>query len=329
MGDFSESKASREEAELRAPFVRNDRFGEFGMGNLPTCLKAVLALESIFILPFRAVGSFLCLFLYWLVCRLSSPLPPQHRAAIVVPMGKLACRSCLFCIGFFKVEWVLDPAAGQGPRAGGIVSNHCSWADILLHMSHSFPAFVARDSTANLPFIGIISQMMSCLYVNRNRTGRNQAGVADLVKQRMEDEAAGRTGVEKRPLLLFPEGTTSNGEYMLPFKTGAFLAGVPVQPVVIKYHRGTIWPTWETIPPLRHLFLLLCHPRHSVTFLELPVYVPNEAEKADPKLYADNVRKMMMEHSGTKDTRATFEDKMRYLTMLKKQYGKALPKKSE
>lgn len=36
-----------------------------------------------------------------------------------------------------------------------------------------------------------------------------------------------------------------------------------------------------------------------------------------------------MEHSGTKDTRATFEDKMRYLTMLKKQYGKALPKKSE
>lgn len=31
--------------------------------------------------------------------------------------------------------------------------------------------------------------------------------------------------------------------------------------------------------------------------LQLPVYVPNEAEKADPKLYADNVRKMMVRSS--------------------------------
>ena len=31
------------------------------------------------------------------------------------------------------------------------------------------------------------------------------------------------------------QGTTSNGEYLLPFKTGAFLAGEPVQPVILKY----------------------------------------------------------------------------------------------
>lgn len=32
-----------------------------------------------------------------------------------------------------------------------------------------------------------------------------------------------------------PQGTTSNGTCLLPFKTGAFLAGLPVQPVIIKY----------------------------------------------------------------------------------------------
>lgn len=39
----------------------------------------------------------------------------------------------------------------------------------------------------------------------------------------------------KRPLLLFPEGMTSNGTHILPFKSGAFLAGVPVKPVVLRY----------------------------------------------------------------------------------------------
>lgn len=38
---------------------------------------------------------------------------------------------------------------------------------------------------------------------------------------------------------LHRQGTTSNGDYLLPFKTGAFLAGVPVQPVVLHYHR--VW----------------------------------------------------------------------------------------
>jgi hypothetical protein len=32
-----------------------------------------------------------------------------------------------------------------------------------------------------------------------------------------------------------PQGTTTNGRFLLPFKTGAFLAGVPLQPVIIKY----------------------------------------------------------------------------------------------
>lgn len=37
-----------------------------------------------------------------------------------------------------------------------IVSNHCSWIDILVHMSHFFPAFVARHGTKNMMLIGLI-----------------------------------------------------------------------------------------------------------------------------------------------------------------------------
>jgi lysophosphatidylcholine acyltransferase/lyso-PAF acetyltransferase len=109
----------------------------------------------------------------------------------------------------------------------------------------------------------------------------------------MESMAAGRLP-NARPMLLFPEGTTTNGHYMLQFRKGAFLAGLPLQPVIIRYKVGRFSPSWETISAPRHIFLLLCNPVHSVTCFELPVYVPTPEEREDPKLFAENVRNMMV-----------------------------------
>ncbi len=44
------------------------------------------------------------------------------------------------------------------------------------------------------------------------------------------------------------QGTTTNGRYLLPFRTGAFLAGVPVQPVIIKYGQARISAHPESFP---------------------------------------------------------------------------------
>ncbi len=59
-------------------------------------------------------------------------------------------------------------------------------------------------------------------------------GVGGRVRDRMERMATGELP-HARPMLLFPEGTTTNGRFMLPFKSGAFLAGAPLQPVVLRY----------------------------------------------------------------------------------------------
>lgn len=40
--------------------------------------------------------------------------------------------------------------------AAVIVSNHVSYLDILVHMSHSAPSFVARGNTADLPLLGVV-----------------------------------------------------------------------------------------------------------------------------------------------------------------------------
>lgn len=52
--------------------------------------------------------------------------------------------------------------------------------------------------------------------------------------------------------------------------------------------------SWEAISIQRHMFLALANPTHSLTVYELPVYVPSAAERADPKLYAANVRAVMV-----------------------------------
>ena len=46
--------------------------------------------------------------------------------------------------------------------AVAIVSNHCGWTDILVHMARSFPSFVARADTVQLTMIGLIRHVACC-----------------------------------------------------------------------------------------------------------------------------------------------------------------------
>lgn len=43
------------------------------------------------------------------------------------------------------------------------------------------------------------------------------------------------------------EGTTTNGDFLLPFKTGAFLARVPVLPVILRYPYQRFSLAWDSI----------------------------------------------------------------------------------
>ena len=61
-------------------------------------------------------------------------------------------------------------------------------------------------------------------------------GVGAVVKERISSAAKGQAEGQ-RPMLLFPEGTTTNGMFLLPFKSGAFLAGCPLQPVILQYQQ--------------------------------------------------------------------------------------------
>ncbi len=89
------------------------------------------------------------------------------------------------------------------------VSNHVSWADILVIGSLSPVAFVAKKEVRNWPLVGITAELQRTVFVDRNRRHQTADAVGEMVKR-----LAGGTSV-----VLFAEGTSSDGNRVLPFRS--------------------------------------------------------------------------------------------------------------
>jgi 1-acyl-sn-glycerol-3-phosphate acyltransferase len=114
------------------------------------------------------------------------------------------------------------------------VGNHVSYLDIVVLGSVLNVPFVAKREVAGWPLIGLIGRLGQTMFIDRKAA--RSAGQRDAV--------AARLGAGER-LILFPEGTSSSGDRVLPFKSALFAAlehdaaggAVKVQPVTIAYTR--------------------------------------------------------------------------------------------
>lgn len=115
------------------------------------------------------------------------------------------------------------------------IANHVSWVDILAISSASGTAFVAKAELANAPIVGALAKMNRTVFVERE----DRLGVADQIN-RLRDALADNWSVT-----VFPEGTTTDGVSLLPFKTPMLKVleppppGVMVQPVLLWYGGAT------------------------------------------------------------------------------------------
>lgn len=112
-----------------------------------------------------------------------------------------------------------------------IVANHVSWSDIPVFGRVVDAGFVAKDDVAGWPVIGKLTAAYGCLFVSREARGKagEQAGALAALL------AHGRS------LILFPEGTTGEGDACLPFRSSLFALippGTPVQPVTLRYYHA-------------------------------------------------------------------------------------------
>lgn len=145
-----------------------------------------------------------------------------------------------------------------------VVSNHSSWADMFYYLSKNV-SFLSKKSVAFTPLIGWHSITRQCIFISREDSeDRNK--VLNLIKERSERI---KTKGDMSPLLIFPEGTTTNGRVLMKFKRGAFITGDPIKIYVMKY--GTdhqLRSSIESMSPLDNLLLTLCQWSNSMTLYE-------------------------------------------------------------
>jgi len=145
-----------------------------------------------------------------------------------------------------KVKTFGEPLEGPPTL---FVCNHVSWIDIIV-LGHVIKAcFIAKKEMVEWPILGYLSTLQRTIYVDRDR----RSEIADQRKELQERIHNGDN------LILFPEGTTSDGGRILPFKSSLFgvtetamhlhaddqgcIQELMVQPVTLVYKRINNMPT--------------------------------------------------------------------------------------
>jgi 1-acyl-sn-glycerol-3-phosphate acyltransferase len=164
-------------------------------------IRAGLRLIAFLLVSFALACAFLFL-LPWAV--LVPGRNPNRRARLRNWVFRTWSRIALACSGV-RVDVRGRPP--EGPCF--LVSNHIVYLDIWVLASKTSAVFVAESGIASWPFFGFMARVLSIIFVNRlnNRT-------IPEVNQRMEEEFA-----NGHVVALFPEGRTSGGTAMRPFRS--------------------------------------------------------------------------------------------------------------
>ena len=120
------------------------------------------------------------------------------------------------------------------------ISNHLSWIDIAILGGHSGTAFVSKEEIGNWPIIGWLCRLNDTVFVSRS----DRMGIAQQINQL-------RDALEQTwAITIFPEGTTSDGSGLLPFKAPLLKVletpppGIMVQPIFLNYQENALEISW-------------------------------------------------------------------------------------
>jgi lyso-ornithine lipid O-acyltransferase len=187
-----------------------------------------------------------------------------------------------------------------------VASNHISWTDIMVLGSMVDVKFIARADMEGWPLIGMLSKLQRTVFIERERK-RSSGDQASEIASRMAKGDA---------MVLFAEGSTGDGNAVLPFKSTLFGAAsmaisegaaeqVFIQPVAIAYtrlhgvplgrrHRPiSAWIGDEDLMP--HLKVLMAEGALDVEvhFGEPIAFAKGSNRKETSKLMESQVREMM------------------------------------
>ncbi len=165
-------------------------------------------------------------------------LPGRPKVVFARSYWAIFCR----LLGM-RVRLIGVPARA-GARRVVFVSNHSSWIDVPVLGGRLDGCFVSKGEVAEWPLVSAIARLGRTVFVSRQR---------GLIRQERDNMRARMA--EGDNLILFPEGTTSDGSRVMPFRSSFFaVAEGPdpplIQPVSVVYDRLAGLPTGRATRPL-------------------------------------------------------------------------------
>ncbi|MFN3953118.1 MAG: lysophospholipid acyltransferase family protein [Pararhodobacter sp.] len=179
------------------------------------------------------------------------------RRPVTPFVTQAVCRGALLLMGL-RIETQGVAMRGRG----AMVANHASWLDIFVLNAAQRVCFVAKAEVARWPGIGWLARATGTVFINRD--------ARDARLQRELFEARLRVG---HHLCFFPEGTSTDGLRVLPFKPTLFAAFfahgladiLSIQPVSIVYRApagrdARFYGWWGDMTFAAHLLQVLAQP---------------------------------------------------------------------
>ncbi len=177
--------------------------------------------------------------------RLTAMLLLLFAAIPVYYLFRLTTRHSPVPRGFLAgIAWLagvrLTYRGSKVKRGAILLVNHVSWIDIPAVAAATGAAFVGHDGLAAMPLLKWLCAMNDTVFVARHDRSSVQAQVA-AVRTAIRDTGA---------LAIFPEGTTSDGTGLLPFKSSLLSAleplpdGIAIQPVLLDFGAEAAELSW-------------------------------------------------------------------------------------
>lgn len=278
-------------------------------GRLSAGDKLRLVLLGIILLPLRAICMVILLLLSWLSASVATfrhtggasvPLKGWRRSMIQATLSCLT-RTLFFVMGF-RVK-VKGKVASLQEAPVFVAAPHSSFFDAIVSALTGMPSIVSRAENLSTPVFGTILSSLQPVAVSRQDPDSRKSTVTEITSRALSRG-------QWPQILIFPEGTCTNRSCLITFKQGAFIPGVPVQPVLLRYPNklDTVTWTWQGYSLKELCIMTLCQLFTRVEVEFLPVYVPTEEERNDPILFANRVRQTMATALKVPVTDHTFED---------------------
>ncbi|EEF50437.1 1-acylglycerophosphocholine O-acyltransferase, putative [Ricinus communis] len=159
-----------------------------------------------------------------------------------------------------------------------VVSNHVSYIEPIFYFYELFPTIVAAESHDSIPFVGTIIRAMQVIYVNRFSQSSRKLAVNEIKR---------KASCDRFPrVLLFPEGTTTNGKVVISFQLGAFIPGYAIQPVIVRYPHVHFDQSWGYISLAKLMFRMFTQFHNFMEVEYLPIVSPLDNCKENPVHFA-------------------------------------------